>query len=233
MRTPPQPPRGPTPPRGPASPQRGPAGAKPAPPRAAPRKPSRRLPAWLARAQRLLLRPAQEWQAIAPEFATPGPIYSRYIVPMAAIGPISATVGTIVFGVRNSIAGSYGMSPGDAVTSGVLEFGLNLLGVYLFAVLIDVLAPSFGGQRNRVQALKVAAYGSTPYWLGGIVALFPKLSLIGGVFALYSVRLLALGLPPLMKVPRDKTVAYTLLASIAGVILVLIIGPLTAVVVGR
>ncbi|PYP15360.1 MAG: YIP1 family protein [Gemmatimonadetes bacterium] len=233
MRTPPQPPRGPTPPRGPASPQRGPAGAKPAPPRAAPRKPSRRLPAWLARAQRLLLRPAQEWQAITPEFATPGPIYSRYIVPMAAIGPISATVGTIVFGVRNSIAGSYGMSPGDAVTSGVLEFGLNLLGVYLFAVLIDVLAPSFGGQRNRVQALKVAAYGSTPYWLGGIVALFPKLSLIGGVFALYSVRLLALGLPPLMKVPRDKTVAYTLLASIAGVILVLIIGPLTAVVVGR
>jgi len=233
MRTPPQPPRGPTPPRGPASPQRGPAAAKPAPPRAAPRKPSRRLPAWLARAQRLLLRPAQEWQAIAPEFATPGPIYSRYIVPMAAIGPISATVGTIVFGVRNSIAGSYGMSPGDAVTSGVLEFGLNLLGVYLFAVLIDVLAPSFGGQRNRVQALKVAAYGSTPYWLGGIVALFPKLSLIGGVFALYSVRLLALGLPPLMKVPRDKTVAYTLLASIAGVILVLIIGPLTAVVVGR
>jgi len=233
MRTPPQPPRGPTPPRGPASPQRGPAAAKPAPPRAAPRKPSRRLPAWLARAQRLLLRPAQEWQAITPEFATPGPIYSRYIVPMAAIGPISATVGTIVFGVRNSIAGSYGMSPGDAVTSGVLEFGLNLLGVYLFAVLIDVLAPSFGGQRNRVQALKVAAYGSTPYWLGGIVALFPKLSLIGGVFALYSVRLLALGLPPLMKVPRDKTVAYTLLASIAGVILVLIIGPLTAVVVGR
>jgi len=233
MRTPPQPPRGPTPPRGPASPQRGPAAAKPAPPRAAPRKPSRRLPAWLARAQHLLLRPAQEWQAITPEFATPGPIYSRYIVPMAAIGPISATVGTIVFGVRNSIAGSYGMSPGDAVTSGVLEFGLNLLGVYLFAVLIDVLAPSFGGQRNRVQALKVAAYGSTPYWLGGIVALFPKLSLIGGVFALYSVRLLALGLPPLMKVPRDKTVAYTLLASIAGVILVLIIGPLTAVVVGR
>jgi hypothetical protein len=152
---------------------------------------------------------------------------------MAAIGPIAATVGTIVFGVRNSIAGSYGMSAGDAVTSGVLEYGLNLLGVYLFAVLIDVLAPSFGGQRNRVQALKVAAYGSTPYWLGGIAALFPKLSLIGGVFALYSVRLLALGLPPLMRAPRDKTAAYTLLASIAGVILALLIGPLTSLVVGR
>src|SRR5437660_7265111 len=130
MRTPPQPPRGPTPPRGPASPQRGPAAAKPAPPRAAPRKPSRRLPAWLARAQRLLLRPAQEWQAITPEFATPGPIYSPYIVPMAAIGPSSATVGTTGFGVRNSIAWSYSMSPDDARTSGMIELGLSVLSVY-------------------------------------------------------------------------------------------------------
>jgi len=233
MRTPPQPPRGPTPPRGPASSQRGPAAAKPAAPKAAPRRPPRRLPAWLARAQRLLLSPGQEWQAIAAEFATPSSIYSRYILPMAAIGPIAATAGTIVFGVRNSIAGSYAMSAGDAVTSGVLEYGLNLLGVYGFAVLIEVLAPSFGGQRNRAQALKVAAYSSTPYWLGGAVALFPKLSLIGGVLSLYSIRLLALGLPPLMKAPRDKSAAYTLLASIAGVILALIIGPLTGVVVGR
>src|SRR5439155_174736 len=97
----------------------------------------------LAPAQRLLLSPGQEWQAIAAEFATPSSIYSRYILPMAAIGPIAATAGTIVFGVRNSIAGSYAMSAGDAVTSGVLEYGLNLLGVYGFAVLIEVLAPSF------------------------------------------------------------------------------------------
>src|SRR5437763_5582593 len=233
MRTPPQPPRGPTPPRGPASPPRGPTAAKPAPPRTAPRKPSRRLPGWLARAQRLLLQPGQEWQVIATEFATSGPIYSRYVVPMAAIGPIAATVGTIVFGVRNSIAGSYGMSAGDAVTSGVLDYALNLVGVYVFALLIDVLAPSFGGQRNRVQALKLAAYGSTPYWVGGVVALFPKLSLIGGVLALYSVRLLALGLAPLMKAPRDKTAAYTLLVSIAGIVLALVVSAVTPVVVGR
>src|SRR5438046_10309705 len=96
------------------------------------------------------------------------------------------------------------MSAGDAVTSGVLEYGLNLLGVYGFAVLIEVLAPSFGGQRNRAQALKVAAYSSTPYWLGGAVALFPKLSLIGGVLSLYSIRLIALGLPPLVRAQSDK-----------------------------
>src|SRR2546429_3055833 len=145
---------------------------------------------------------------------------------MAAIGPIAATAGTIVFGVRNSIAGSYAMSAGDAVTSGVLEYGLNLLGVYGFAVLIEVLAPSFGGQRNRAQALKVAAYSSTPYWLGGAVALFPKLSLIGGGLSLYSIRLLALGLPPLLKGPRDKSAAANPPAGTArGILAVLICRP--------
>src|SRR2546430_13243031 len=118
MRTPPQPPRGPTPPRGPASSQRGPAAAKPAAPKAAPRRPPRRLPAWLARAQRLLLSPGQEWQAIAAEFATPSSIYSRYILPMAAIGPIAATAGATRFGGRRPNPRAYATSPGAPAPSG-------------------------------------------------------------------------------------------------------------------
>lgn len=218
-----------------ASPQppRGPGAAKPTPPKPAARRPPQKLPAWITRARNLLLNPNQEWATIAGEFATAGPIYGRFVAPMAAIGPIAATVGTIVFGVRNSIAGSYPMSLGDAVTSGVLRYGLNFAGVYVLALLIDLLAASLGGQRNLVQALKVAAYGSTPYWLGGAVALFPKLSIFGGLFALYSVRLFAGGLPLVMKVSRDKAAAYTLLVTIAAVILVLVMGALTELVIGR
>src|SRR2546430_6826612 len=118
MRTPPHPPRGPTPPRGPASSQRGPAAAKPAAPKAAPRRPPRRLPAWLARAQRLLLSPGQEWQAIAAEFATPSSIYSRYILPMAAIGPIAATAGPNGVGGPHPIPWTYAKAAGAGVTSG-------------------------------------------------------------------------------------------------------------------
>src|SRR3989442_15970746 len=135
---------------------------------------------------------------------------------MAAIGPVAATLGTVVSGERNGIGGTYTMSAMDAVTGGVLEYALSLVGVYLFAVLIGTLATALGGQRNRVQALKIAAYGSTPYWLGGVLAVFPKLALLGAAFGLYSIRLFAAGLPPVMKAPRDKTAAFTLLVSPAG-----------------
>jgi hypothetical protein len=143
---------------------------------------------------------------------------------MAAIGPVAATLGTIVSGgERTSLGGTYTMSVMDAVTSGVLEYALNLGGAYAFALLIEMLTTVLGGQRNRVQALKIAVYGSTPYWLGGALAVFPKLSLVGAAIGLYSVRLFAAGLPPVIKAPRDKNAAFTLLVSIAGALVVLLI----------
>ena len=177
-----------------------------------------------------MLQPTQEWATIAGEFTSAGPIYRRYLLPMALIGPLAATLGTIVFGIRSSLASlgeSYPMSIGDAATSGVLEYGLNLLAVYLFAVVIDILAPTFGAQRNRVQALKVAAYAATPYWLGGVLAVFPKLSPIGTLLGLYSIWLLKVGLVPVMKVPRDKSAAYTMITAISSVIIVLLVGAIT------
>src|SRR5439155_32094 len=129
------------------------------------------------------------------------------IVPMAAIGPIAATIGGIVFGERGSLLtfGTVPMSAGTAVQAGVLEYVLNLVGVYALAMAIDVIGGSIGAQRNRVQALKVAAYASTPYWLASVFALFPRIEPLGMLVGLYSVRLFAVGLPPCMKVPRDKT----------------------------
>lgn len=144
---------------------------------------------------------------------------------MAAIGPLAATIGGIVFGERGSLLtfGTVPISLGTAVQAGVLEYILNLLGASAFAAAIDVIGGSIGGQRNRVQALKVAAYGSTAYWVAGVLALFPRIEPLGMLAGLYSIRLFATGLAPVMKAPRDRTAAYTLLTSIVAVLLVLVI----------
>ncbi|HEU5260982.1 MAG TPA: Yip1 family protein [Gemmatimonadales bacterium] len=180
------------------------------------------------------MRPTQEWTTIAGEFATAASIYTRYVLAMAAIGPVASTVGTIAFGERSSLAtlgDSYAMSVGDALTTGVLEYALNLVGVWALGMLISLLAPSLGAQRNPVQALKVAAYGSTPYWLAGALALLPKLAPIGALLGFYSIRLFAQGLALVLKVPRDRAAAYTLLATIGAIIVVLVIGALSRVFV--
>jgi len=206
-------------------PKAGPPPRPTAKPAAAKPRAARKLPAWLARAKRLLLQPTQEWAAIAAEFASAGPIYMRYVVPMAAIGPLAATIGGIVFGERGSLLtfGTVPINPGTAVQAGVLEYVLNLVGVYGLAIAIELIAGSIGGQKNRVQALKVAAYASTPFWLAGVFALFPRIEPLGMLLGLYSIRLFAQGLPAVMKAPRDKTAAFTLLTSIAAALIVLVI----------
>jgi hypothetical protein len=101
---------------------------------------------------------------------------------------------------------------------------MNLVGVYALTLAIAAISGAIGGQKNRVQALKVAAYATTPYWLAGVFAVFPKLEPIGTLLGLYSLRLFALGLASVMKVPRDKIAAATLLTTIAAVLIALVVG---------
>jgi len=74
-----------------------------------------------------------------------------------------------------------------------------------------------------LQAFKVAAYSCTPGWVIGIVALIPALSPLG-ILGLYGLYLLYLGLPALMKSPKEKSLGYTIAVVVAGIIMLVVIG---------
>ena len=99
----------------------------------------------------------------------------------------------------------------------------SLIAVFIVALIVDGLAPTFGGTKNQVQALKVVAYSYTALWVGGILSLIPAISVIGILFGLYSLYLLYLGLPVLMKSPPDKAVGYTVVVVICTIIVTWVI----------
>jgi hypothetical protein len=107
-----------------------------------------------------------------------------------------------------------------------VQYLLTVAGVYVLAVVIDKLAPSFSGQQNMNQAFKLAAYSYTPGWLAGIFALIPVLAVLG-IVGLYGLYLLYVGLPILMKSPREKSMGYTVTIIIAAVIIFAVIGVLS------
>jgi hypothetical protein len=45
------------------------------------------------RVKRILLSPKTEWEVIDAEPATAAELYTRYIMPLAAIGPIAQLIG--------------------------------------------------------------------------------------------------------------------------------------------
>jgi Yip1 domain len=176
----------------------------------------------IERVKRILLSPQTEWEIIAAEPTTPAELYKTYIAPLAAIGPIAQFIGYSVFGM-SVFGATYRVPIGSGLTSALLTYVLTLAATYVLALIIDALAPTFNGQRNQMQALKVAAYSSTASWVAGIFALIPGLRILT-ILGLYSVYLLYLGLPALMKAPRDRALVYTAVVILAAIVLFMVIG---------
>jgi hypothetical protein len=175
------------------------------------------------RVKKILLAPKEEWAVIDTESATVSGLYTGYIIPLAAIGPIAQAIGGAVFGLYGGPFGGYRVPLTSAITGAVVLFVLALVAVYVIGLIIDALAPTFGGTRNPVQAFKVAAYSSTASWLAGVFALLPGLRVLQ-ILGLYSLYLLYLGLPVLMKAPQDKAVGYTAVVVIAAIVVTMLVG---------
>jgi hypothetical protein len=179
------------------------------------------------RVKKILLQPKQEWPVIDGEAATMAQLYTGYIMPLAAIGPVASAIGWSVFGLSMPFTGSYRVPIGFAVRSAVVQYVLALVGVFVLGLIIDALAPTFGGQKNQLQAFKVATYSSTAAWVVGIFSLIPALSILG-ILALYSLYLLYLGLPVLMKAPADKATGYTVVVVLVAIVLAMLAGWITS-----
>jgi hypothetical protein len=184
------------------------------------------------RVKNILLTPKTEWPVIDAEPTTVGDLYKGYIIPLAAIGPIAQAIGWSIFGMRIPFAGTYRMPIGTALTQAVVQFILVLAGVYILALIVDALAPSFGGTQSRIQALKVVAYSYTAAWVAGIFGLIPALSILG-ILGLYSLYLLYLGLPVLMKAPAEKALSYTVVVILSAIVLFMLIAYVASMFVRR
>src|SRR5688572_8444259 len=173
----------------------------------------------VARVKAILMTPKTEWPVIASEPATVADLYKNYIVVLAAIPAIAGFIkGSLIgysgFGVH--VRTPFGMGLTTAIVTYLLTLGL----AYVLALIVDALAPTFGGQKNPVQALKVVAYSYTASWVASIALVLPVIgwlvAIAGGIYGIY---LLYLGLPATMKAPQEKAVGYTVVTIILAILL--------------
>jgi len=179
--------------------------------------------ALIDRAKNIVLQPKATWPEVDAEPASTASIFTGYVMPLAAIPAVAGFIGLSLIG-----AGFFGVSFRVPIVTGlanmVVGYVLSLAVVFGLGLLVDALAPTFGGTKNPLSALKVVAYGSTAGFLGGIFSLLPALGVLGLLAALHSIYLLYTGLPVLMKCPPDKAVAYTAVVVVVGIVAALVLG---------
>jgi hypothetical protein len=158
----------------------------------------------VTRAKSVVLTPQTEWPAIERSADAPVPVI-RYVAILALIPALSRFIGaSLIGGYTSMLAGLAGAAVAYALTFAV---------AYLVALMVNMLAPTFGGEKNFDSALKLTVYSFTPAWIAGIFLLVPGLSFLG-VLGLYGAYVMWAGLPVLMKAPAARALPYA--ATVVG-----------------
>jgi len=182
----------------------------------------------IERAKNIITSPNKEWDAIALEQPNTSQIIMGYVLLLAAAAAVAAFIGY----------GLIGFNVGLGLRIAGIDWGIRqavvvlidaLVGVFISALIIDALAPSFGSEKNMGRSVQLVAYSYTPAWIGGILSIYPAIgwlgSLAGGIYGLY---LLYIGMPKLKKTPADKLVGYYVVSLVTLIVIFVVIGYIMA-----
>jgi hypothetical protein len=175
----------------------------------------------------IITKPKQEWEVIATEQPNAMKLIGGYALILALIPALSAFIKYGIIGM--SFMGYTTRSIASGIQTGLIQLLSAVIGVYLLAWVIDLLAPSFESQKNFGRSLQLAVYASTPQWVAGILLLLSTtMSMLIMLIGLYAIYLLAVGMPILKGTPKDKVIGYVALTIVA----MIVIGLLMALILG-
>jgi hypothetical protein len=175
----------------------------------------------IVRMATLLVDPSAGWMRVEKEPGDAIFLLSGYVAVLALIPALASFIGASLIGVIVPGGDVVREPVFDGLFSAVLGYVATLVQVLLVALLIDVLAPRFGGQRSFTSALNLTVYSFTLVWLAGIFLLLPGLRFLSFT-ALYGVYLLTKGLPVVMKSPAENAKRYATAVAVFAAALVLI-----------
>ena len=178
----------------------------------------------LSRAYGLLRDPKLEWDQIRAEETSIISLLVGYVAPLSGFFAVCVLIGSLLFEHPRF---------DKALIGAVVTFLVMTGMIYVIGLIINLTAENFESSRNELSAQKIAAYSFTPFFLSGIVWLWPPLIWLTFVAVGLSAYLLYRGLPPLMKTPAERAPAYGVTVCLVGLIAFILAFILASCVTGQ
>jgi hypothetical protein len=163
---------------------------------------------FVARVKAILVDPMAAWAQIEKDAGDPALLLRRYVAALALIPPLAGFVGATLIGVVTPSGAIARASFFNGATGAIFGYVMSCATVLVLGLIINLLAPLFGGRRDFNNAFKLAVYSFTPVWIAGIFLVLPGLHFLVLV-GCYGAYLLWLGLPQLTKTPEDQSANFT------------------------
>jgi len=178
----------------------------------------------IERVKNILITPKTEWDVISGETATTQSLLMGYVLPLSVV----AAAGSLLKGFL--FAGTYSLK--FFIITAAIGFIAAVISFFITVIIVDMLAPSFGSEKDMGRSAQLVAYSGTPSYIGALLSFIP---VIGGIVALaawaYGIYLMYLGIGPMKKTPEDKKVVYMVVAFLIMIALYFIlVAVLTAII---
>ena len=185
------------------------------------------------RAKNIILKPTDEWNVIASEPATIGGLFTGYAMPLALIPLASTILFTGILGISAADMMGFGDGmPLDLMSiagMAILSLIVSLVSLFVMGTMVKLVSPSFNGTSDKVQAMTLMTYASTPSWVVALLSWIPFLGAVLGFAAIvYVVYLIYCGLNPVMGVPKEKIAGFTVVIVLIYVVVALIMSGIVA-----
>jgi len=178
----------------------------------------------------LLYSPMQAWRRIAEQQDSVAKILCLHTIPFALIPGICWYIGVTQYGW--SVAGdTMKLTQASALPMCVMFFFASVLGVIFLAAAVRWMSSTYGDEATFSQGLRLISYTATPFFVAGLLGLYPLLWLdiaLGLAVACYCIYLLYIGVVPTMNVVQERGFLYA--SAVFGVALISFVGLLTVTV---
>jgi hypothetical protein len=180
----------------------------------------------------LFFHPDREWEAIGAEPGTIGNCYLRHVLVLAALPAVSALVGSTQVGWQIGVGSAIKLSLPSALIIGAVFYVAMLVAVLTMGEFIHWMANTYDAQASIERCVVLSAYTATPLFLAGVLTLYPLLwlnMLIGLLALAYTIYLLYIGVPIVMRVPKEQ--GYMFSSSILTVGMVMLVGLMAVTII--
>jgi uncharacterized membrane protein (DUF485 family) len=167
-------------------------------------------------------RPHRGWRRIERAPGSVAGLFVTIAMPLAAIGPLAMLFHDLRYGRGRMGIIQYRPTVAGAAAPALLGWLLSLALLAVLMLAIGGLSRRFGGTGDRLPAARAAVFGSSAFFAAGLFAALPAVSFLQ-LLGLYSVFLLAVGAPRLMKTPDASASSFGAAVAVLAVVLAAIL----------
>jgi hypothetical protein len=165
------------------------------------------------RIRNILFTPQQEWARVAHEDVNTRELFFNYTLPIVFCCALIEGIG---FSIHK-----------DSIALGIIQFfvafGALNAGIYSAVRILEFLSPNFQLQIKRENLFKLVIYSASVFCIFHATAkLFSPYSFLNQlclILELYFIRVLWLGINPLIPIASSKRAGYTIIASLLILVL--------------